>query len=106
MPRTPEQIWKAIADAELTTQGVSGGTGFGRSEGLRIRNKIYAMLVKGELVLKLPKERVDALLDAGVGQRFDPGHGRMMKEWLSVPPSASRRWKSLVAEAKAFVGSG
>jgi hypothetical protein len=28
-----------------------------------------------------------------------------MKEWLSVPPTASRRWKALVAEAKAFVGS-
>ena len=105
-PRSPEQIWKPIAKAELTTRGVTGGTGFGRSEGLRISSKVYAMLVKGELVVKLPKERVDDLVDTGVGLRFDPGHGRIMKEWLSVPPTASRRWKGLVAEAKAFVGAG
>jgi hypothetical protein len=105
MPRTPEQVWNPIAQTELLTRGVTAGTGFGRSEGLRISNKIYAMLVNDELVVKLPKERVDELVGAGVGERFDPGQGRMMKEWLSLPASASRRWKTLVAEAKAFVGS-
>jgi hypothetical protein len=106
MPRTPEQIWSPIAEAELATRGVTGGTGFGRSEGLRISNKIYSMLVNGELVVKLPKERVDELVGAGVGRRFEPGTGKVMKEWLGVPASASRRWKGFVAEAKAFVGSG
>lgn len=105
-PRSPERIWKPIAEAELATRGVTGGTGFGRSEGLRISKKVYAMLVKGELVVKLPEARVDELVDTGVGQRFDPGHGRIMKGWLRVPPTASRRWKALVAEAKAFVGAG
>ena len=42
--------------------------------------------------------------EAGVGRRFEPGTGRVMKGWLSVPPGASRRWKALVLEAKAFVG--
>jgi hypothetical protein len=68
--------------------------------------KIYAMLVSGELVVKLPKARVDELVGTGVGRRFEPGTGRVMKEWLSVPPTASRRWKALVREAKDFVGSG
>ena len=104
MARTPEQIWQAIADAELGTTGVTGGTGFGRSEGLRIDRKIYAMLVNDELVVKLPKDRVDELVDGGVGHRFEPGTGRVMKEWLSVSTSASRRWRGLVVEAKAFVG--
>ena len=27
-----------------------------------------------------------------------------MKEWASVPASASRRWKGLVEEARVFVG--
>ena len=80
--------------------GVTGGTGFGRSEGLRIENKIYAMLVNDELVVKLP--RPNEL--GAVGRRFEPGTGRVMKEWLSVPSSASRRWKALVHDAKAFVG--
>ena len=103
MARTPEQIWKPIAEAELATRGVKGGTGFGRSEGLRISNKIYAMLVNGELVVRIPKARVDELVDAGVGRRFEPSPGRVMKEWLSLPPAASRRWKALVAEARDFV---
>lgn len=106
MPRTPEELWKPIADEHRTFPGVTGGTGFGRSEGLRIENRIYAMLVNGELVVKLPKVRVDELVEAGVGRRFEPGTGRVMKEWLSVPPGASRRWKALVLEAKAFVGPG
>ena len=104
MPRTPEQIWEPIAVEHRELRGVTGGTGFGRSEGLRIDDKIYAMLVNGELVVKLPKTRVDELVVAGVGGRFEPGTGRVMKEWLIVPASASRRWKALVIEAKAFVG--
>lgn len=103
MPRTPDEIWQPIADAELGTPGVTGGTGFGRSAGLRIERKIYAMLVNDELVVKLPKARVDELTDDGVGRRFEPGTGRVMKEWLSVSASSSRRWRSLVSEAKAFV---
>jgi hypothetical protein len=31
------------------------------------------MLVGDELVVKLPKERVDELVDAGVAKRFDAG---------------------------------
>lgn len=103
MARTAEQIWNSIAEAELATRGVKGGTGFGRSEGLRISSKIYAMLVNGELVVRVPKARVDDLVDAGIGRRFEPSPGRVMKEWLSLPPTASRRWKALVAEARAFV---
>ena len=106
MPRRPEEIWKPIADAELKTPGVTGGTGFGRSEGLRIEKRIYAMLVQGELVVKLPKPRVDELAGDGLGRRFEPGAGRVMKGWLSVPTSASWRWRALVHEAKGFVGSG
>ena len=103
MPRTPEQTWAPIAKAQLETRGVTGGTGFGNNEGLRISGKIFAMLVGSELVVKLPRDRVDELVDAGVATRFDAGKGRPMKEWASVPASASRRWKALVDEARAFV---
>jgi len=105
MARTAEQLWEAIAGSELARPGVTGGTGFGRSEGLRIKGKIFAMLVRGELVVKLPKGRVEELSASGLGHRFDPGHGRLMKEWASITPAASRRWRALVEEARAFVGS-
>lgn len=66
MPRIPEQIWQAIGAAQLSRPDVTGGTGFGRSEGLRVSAKIFAMLVKGELVVKLPKDRVDDLAASGL----------------------------------------
>jgi hypothetical protein len=104
MVRTPEQLWEPIAKDQLAKRGVTAGTGFGTNEGLRVSGKIFAMLVGGELVVKLPKDRVDALVDAGTAERFDAGKGRPMKEWASVPPSSSRRWKALVEEAMGFVG--
>ena len=106
MPTTSDQRWTAIAESELEGHGVTGGTGFGRSEGLRINGKIYAMLVRDELVVKLPKDRVDELVASGVAQRFDAGRGRPMKEWASVSVAASRRWPRLVKDAKTFVSSG
>jgi hypothetical protein len=105
MPKGPERLWQSIARSELAEPGVTAGTGFGRSEGLRVSGKIFAMLVKGELVVKLPKDRVEELMTSGIGHRFDPGHGRLMKEWAAVTPNASRRWRALVEEARAFVGS-
>jgi len=104
MVRTPEQLWEPIARDQLAKRGVTGGTGFGTNEGLRVSGKIFAMLVRGELVVKLPGERVDELVEAGAARRFDAGKGRPMKEWASVPASASRRWKGLVEEARTFVG--
>jgi hypothetical protein len=53
--------------------------------------------------VKLPRDRVEELTTAGVGHPFEPGTGRVMKEWLSVPTAAGRRWKGLVEEALAFV---
>jgi TfoX/Sxy family transcriptional regulator of competence genes len=84
---------------------VTAGTGFGTNPGLRVSGKIFAMLVGGELVVKLPKDRVDELVEAGVARPFDAGKGRPMKEWASVAANASRRWKGLVEEAKVFVGA-
>lgn len=100
---TAEERWRRIVDPQFETLRVTAGTGFGRSSGLRISGKIYAMLVNDELVVKLPKERVDDLVASGVGHRFDPGHGRVMKEWASLPVESSRRWRALVDEARAFV---
>jgi hypothetical protein len=101
--RSPKQIWEPIAKAELGRRDVSAGTGFGRNEGLRVGGKIFAMLVRGELVVLVARERVDALAHAGVAARFDAGKGRPMREWAAVGPSASRRWRGLVEEARTFV---
>jgi hypothetical protein len=82
-----------------------GGRGFGRTA-LRVNNKIFAMLVRGRLVVKLPRARVDALVDSGEGVRFDANKGTPMKEWLSLDPVSTLHWPALAQEALDFVGSG
>ena len=72
--------------------------------GLSTRGKYFAMLYKGRLVVKLPRGRVDELVSAGEGERFDPGHGRLMKEWISLGEDSSIDWLKLSREAHAFVG--
>ncbi len=72
----------AFAGARQVTHG--GGKGFG-SGALKVKGKIFAMMSsKGEFVVKLPKQRVDELVSSGQGERFDPGHGRLMKEWVVI----------------------
>lgn len=80
-----------------------GGSGFGRSA-LRYRRKIFAMLVRGRLVLKLPEARVSALVAAGAGVPFDANKGTPMREWLSLGPESGRDWVPLAREALAFAG--
>jgi hypothetical protein len=100
-----EQRFEQLAAVLLAQPDVEQGTGFGSAPGLRIRGKIFAMLVKGELVVKLPKERVSELVASGAGKQFDPGHGRLMKEWASLSPESAEDWERLAGEALRFVGS-
>jgi hypothetical protein len=51
---------------------------------LKVNGKIFAMFGRGRLVVKLPKERVDEMVEARKAERFNPGHGRLMKEWAAL----------------------
>lgn len=77
---------EAIAKAFAKTPGVSFGKLFA-SMGLKVHGKIFAMVVKGQLVVKLPKARVAELVDARAGTHFEPGPGRVMKEWIAISSS-------------------
>jgi hypothetical protein len=101
---TPEQRYEDLVDEFAGVDGVlppQGGSGFGRSA-LRYRRKIFAMLVRGRLVLKLPGQRVDELIEAGYGERFDANKGTPMKEWLSLDPESGLAWLPLAREALDF----
>lgn len=78
---------------------------FSSSSVLNVNGKIFAMLVKGKLVVKLPRARVDAFIGSGIGERFNPGHGRLMKEWVAVG-SDETTWVGLAEEAYRFVKRG
>jgi hypothetical protein len=51
------------------------------------------------LLLKLPSERIDALIENGVGERFSTGAGRPKKEWVTIAPTYAALWKGLAEEA-------
>lgn len=98
---TPEERYAALVEALRDTPGVTAparavkpGKKFGDT-GLKTGGKIFAMLSQGRLVVKLPRHRIDALVAAGSRERFDPGHGRVMKEWLSLDPAAEEEWLPL-----------
>ncbi len=59
------------------------------------------MSSKGKFVVKLPKDRVDELVRLRLGEYFDPGHGRVMKEWLALEGGAAS-WVELAKEAHGF----
>ena len=75
---------------------------FSSSSVLTVNGKIFAMLVKARLVVKLPRERVDDIVSCGSGAYFDPGHGRLMKQWVSVG-AGTVPWVALAKEAYRFV---
>jgi hypothetical protein len=101
----PGERFADLVDELVGTAGVSPprtGSGFG-SSAIRVQNKIFAMLVRGRLVVKLPAARVDALVIAGDGIRFDANKGTPMKEWLSLHPDSTMAWLALAREALEFV---
>lgn len=69
---------------------------------LTVRGKIFAMFSRGKFVAKLPKERVDEFVGAGKGERFNPGHGKLMKEWVALE-TQRESWVALALEAYEFL---
>jgi hypothetical protein len=82
--------------------GVERGTNW-RSDGLRVNGKIFAMNVRGDLVVKLAAARCAELVAEGRGTPFEAG-GRTMREWVVVGPEHADDWVRLAEEAFAFVG--
>jgi hypothetical protein len=79
-----------------------GGKGFG-SGALKVNGKIFALISsQGLFVVKLPKDRVTELVSLGRGEYFDPGRGKLMKEWFATHEKP-KTWLALAKEAHRFV---
>jgi TfoX/Sxy family transcriptional regulator of competence genes len=98
-----QSLVKTLLSGHSPSARIGEGKGFGSTGQLRFDGKIFAMLVRGKLVLKLPRDRVDALVDSGDGERFDAGKGRQMREWLALSSTSRKSWLALSKEAIAFV---
>jgi TfoX N-terminal domain len=96
-----EQLFDEVAERLLTYDASFERGRMFSSIALKRGGKVFALCSRGEVVVKLPAERVDELIDAG-GRRFDPGHGRLMREWVSVKPSDATECETLLVEARTF----
>ena len=105
-PLNVDTPWASIAQKILKHQGVTHAKMFG-IPGIKTGGKMFAMSVKGELIVKLPKERVDALVASKKGKRFYHlfDKSRLMKEWVEIGQKNKRNWIKLAQEAKDFVTS-
>jgi hypothetical protein len=105
MPDSDELFARLVqrfsADRSVTPPTTGGKFG---SAALRVDGRIFAFLSQGDLVVKLPRERVDELVASGKGKPYDARRGKVMKEWVALPPARSRSWPALADEARAFTG--
>lgn len=88
-------------DPRVDDPSVARAKGFG-SKGLKVACKLFAFESKGRLVLKLPADRVQQLSSSRQGKPFDPGHGRIMKEWVAIDLAHKTLWRDLAREALDF----
>jgi len=74
---------------------------------LRFDGRFFATVEKrtGDLVVKLPAERVLSLIREGAGQPFLP-NGRVFREWVALPSGDEHEWAALLGEAMEFAARG
>jgi TfoX/Sxy family transcriptional regulator of competence genes len=97
-------VQELASQPDVEAQGDSSRRRFG-SDALKVNGSIFAMVTGARLVVKLPRDRVDALISEGTGAPFDNGKGRPMKEWLAVVDEDNETWLALSLEALNFVRS-
>ena len=92
------QLMAAVAGRPNVTFGQALG-----NTGLMTGGKLFAFLKDGNLVLKLPADRIDDLIRTKGAVRFDRGQDKPLREWAVMPVAANADWSALVIEACDFV---
>jgi len=103
MPDHPADFFHEISAAALGHPGVATGTMMG-FPCLRVSGAFFASCDhrSGDLIVKLPRHRVEQLIATGVGKPFAPA-GRTFREWVLIDGRDEARWVALIEEALEFV---
>src|ERR1700732_4107693 len=104
MAEPPTDFCWEVSAAALTHSDVATGTMMG-FPCLRVSGAFFASCDhrSGDLIVKLPKHRVEQLIRAGAGPPFAPA-GRTFREGIRVSARDPARWAELIDEARAFAG--
>jgi len=104
VPQGRGTAFDALVEDLAGRADITVGTGRGFGSGtLQVDGRIFAIRRPDGVVLKLPADRVAALIEGGEGAPFDGGKGRPMKEWVTLDERTRDRWLDLAREAVAFV---
>ena len=98
-----ETLYGVLADELCETEGVEPSTMMG-FPCLRHNGDFFASWDPRahRLIVKIPAERVEALIHDRIAVAFSP-NGRRFKEWAAIPEPEEATWRTLLQEARTFV---
>ncbi len=101
MNKSTDFFWR-IARIFLQKKHVSEGTLMGYPC-LRYKGDFFATAdhFSGDLIVKLPAQRVKEIIESGAGQPFAPA-GKVFKEWVCIQTRSAHKWETLMDEAIQF----
>ena len=108
MERNPDHraFW-ALADDLIAEGQVEEGTMMGHHCLRSTRGGGFVATVErssGDLVAKLPRARVEELIESGIGAPFAPA-GKVFREWVAVSADHIDQWEALITESIDFVST-
>jgi hypothetical protein len=105
MPERPSDFFTEVSAPALAHPHVARGTMMG-FPCLRVAGAFFASCDprSGDLIVKLPRERVQELIGADSGKPFAPA-GRTFRQWVVIDDRDEIRWADLIDEACAFVAA-
>jgi hypothetical protein len=104
---SPTKFFWDLAGPLLAREDITKSTMMG-FPCLRVNEAFFASADHrtGDLIVKLPADQVEEMIDIGLGQPFAPA-GRRFREWVLISDRDADRWSELMLKALAFVeGSG
>jgi hypothetical protein len=101
MTTEAESLFWELAPRFLAEDDVDEGTLMGRPC-LRAGGEFLATVQRktARLVVKLDADRVEELVNEGLGLKFAPA-GKVFREWVAVPTIDAALWEKLIEEALA-----
>jgi len=96
-------LWELVEELQASNESVHEGT-IMSSRCVRVSGEFLAMPhhKTDGLVVKLPRDRVTELIDAGVGDSFAPA-GKVFSEWVAIYDPDEDLWRQLLHEGVEFV---
>lgn len=102
---TPKELYLKISNKLFLYPEITQNKRNGFGSGLRANGKVFAMLSKDELVVKLPPERVSELIALKEGKPYIHGGGKIMRDWLAIESGSEEKWFAFAKEAMDFSSS-